>query len=358
MQPPVAIKRKRSNMPFAEATARVLEGPFAFDLPESLAAKSPAEVRGTARDDVRLLVSTREGVAHADFRRLPDFLSAGDLLVLNRSATVPAALTARRVDGSTVQLHISTRLPADLFVVEPFETRVARHERLRLPGGALAELLTPYRGSRRLWVARLFLPDGFTRYLAQYGRPIAYRHIDDRWPIEAYQNVYTDAPGSAEMPSAGRPFTAEMLGRLRERGIEVALITLHAGVSSLERDEPPYEEMYEVPAETARAVRHARRREGRVVAVGTTVVRALESALDDRNQVVASRGWTDLAITPDRGVRAVDGLLTGFHEPRSSHLAMLEAIAGRERVREAYEAALTGRYLWHEFGDSHLILPA
>jgi S-adenosylmethionine:tRNA ribosyltransferase-isomerase len=344
-------------MPFAEAVARELESPFAFALPASHEASSPPEVRGMGRDDVRLMVSTNAGLTHAHFRDLPEFFGPGDLIVLNRSATVPAALTARRADGNTLVLHLSTRLPADLFVVEPHETRVEQHEHLRLPGGALAELLTPYRDSRRLWVARLSLPTTLLQYLARYGEPVSYRHVGAHWPLGAYQNVYADAPGSAEMPSAGRPFTRESLGRLRERGVVIAFITLHAGVSSPEHDEPPYEERYDVPAETARAVRHARRSGGRVVAVGTTVVRALESSLDERDQVIASRGWTDLVITPERGVRAVDGLLTGFHEPRSSHLAMLEAVIGCERVVEAYEAALASGYLWHEFGDSHLILP-
>jgi S-adenosylmethionine:tRNA ribosyltransferase-isomerase len=343
-------------MPFAEAAARELEGPFAFDLPKALEAKSPAEARGTGRDDVRLLVTTRAGLAHSHFRHLAEYLAPGDLMVLNRSATVPAALTSRRADGGVVQLHVSTRLPADLFVVEPLQARIEALERLRLPGGALAELLTPYRDSHRLWVARLYLPTGFLQYLAQYGRPVSYRHTSTPWPLDTYQNVYADAPGSAEMPSAGRPFTRESLGSLRERGIKIAFITLHAGVSSPERDEPPCEERYEVSAETARAVRHARHIGARVIAVGTTVVRALESSLDADDLPIASRGWTDLVITPERGVRAVDGLLTGFHEPRSSHLAMLEGIAGRARIWESYEAALAGGYLWHEFGDSHLIM--
>jgi S-adenosylmethionine:tRNA ribosyltransferase-isomerase len=333
------------------------DDPIAFELPASLEAMSPPEMRGTGRDDVQLLVSTRAGLAHAHFRELPDFLRAGDLIVLNRSATIPAALTASREDGSVLQLHISTQLPADLYLVELREALVEQHERLRLPGGAMAELLTPYRASRRLWVARLFLPAPFGPYLASYGRPVTYRHIVAHWPLDVYQNVFAQTPGSAEMPSAGRPFTNVMLDRLRERGVGVAFVTLHAGVSSPERDEPPYEELYEVPAETARAVRHARRKGGRVIATGTTVVRALESSLDEQGQVVASRGWTDLVIALERGVRTIDGLLTGFHEPRSSHLAMLEAIAGRERIEASYDAALAGGYLWHEFGDSHLIMP-
>jgi S-adenosylmethionine:tRNA ribosyltransferase-isomerase len=345
-------------MPMLETVARALESSFAFELSPEREAREPAEVRGSGRDDVRLLVTTARGsLVHARFAQLPSFLMAGDLVVLNRSATIPAALVGQRSDGDPVQLHVSTRLPADLFVVEAARTRVVPLEHVRLPGGGLAEFLTQYRTSQRLWIARLYLPTDFRSYVARYGQPIRYRHVETRWPLEAYQNVYATEPGSAEMPSAGRPFTKEMLARLCVMGVETAFITLHAGVSSPERDEPPYEETYRVPAETAEAVRRARRTGGRIIAVGTTVVRALESSVDPKGRVVASQGWTDLIIKPERGVVTVDGILTGFHEPKSSHLAMLEAIAGREIIRESYAAALTAGYLWHEFGDSQLILP-
>jgi len=344
-------------MPFAEVLAPDDQLAPARIVPPELEAKEPAEVRGAGRDDVRLMVSTAHGRdLHASFAQLPDYLTVGDLVVLNRSATIPASLIAQRDDRSQVELHVSTRLQADLFVIEPARAEVTPHERLRLPGGALAEMLTPYLTSHRLWIARMYLPEPFVAYIHRHGEPIHYAHASARWPLEVYQNVYADEPGSAEMPSAGRPFTHELLAQLRERDIEIAYVTLHAGVSSPERDEPPFEERYAVPVETADAVRRARRRGGRIIAVGTTVVRALESSLDGKGRMVASSGWTDLVITPERGVDVVDGLLTGFHEPLSSHLAMLEAIAGAERIRRAYRTALAARYLWHEFGDSHLIL--
>jgi S-adenosylmethionine:tRNA ribosyltransferase-isomerase len=190
------------------------------------------------------------------------------------------------------------------------------------------------------------------------GRPITYPYVRGAWPLEMHQTIYASEPGSAEMPSAGRAFTPDVLERLAHRGIGFATLTLHAGVSSLEAHEPPYEEEYSVPPTTADAVQAARADGGRLIAVGTTVVRALESAADDNGRVLATRGWTDLVITPERGVRVVDALLTGFHEPKASHLAMLEAIAGRSHLEKAYRAALEGGYLWHEFGDLHLILPA
>ena len=328
-----------------------------FQLPEVLEAHEPPEARGLARDQVRLLVSHRsdDSVEHRGFRDLPDVLRPGDLVVANDSATVAAALTAHRQDGSQINLHISTKLPADLWVVEPRRIAAIEGEILCLPGGATARLLVPYTGSCRLWVAQI--DADVPALLVRFGRPIAYPYVHGQWPLEMYQTVYAGPPGSAEMPSAGRAFSPDVLEQLAHRGIQFVTLTLHTGVASLEGHERPYAEEYRVPELTARAVRSARADGRRVIAVGTTVVRALESAADEGDgEVIASHAWTELMITPERGVRVVDSLLTGFHEPKASHLAMLEAIAGRRHLEVAYQAALEGRYLWHEFGDLHLIL--
>ena len=177
------------------------------------------------------------------------------------------------------------------------------------------------------------------------------------WPVSYYQTVYAMEAGSAEMPSAGRAFTPQMITDLISRGIDVAPVTLHAGVASLEEHEPPPAEFYRVPEQTARRVALAREAGGRIIAVGTTVVRAIETVTDESGTVRSGRGWTKLVVSPERGVRAVDGLLTGWHEPRASHLLMLEAVAGRELLEASYMAALERGYLWHEFGDLHLVLP-
>ena len=328
-----------------------------FVLPPELEAREPAELRGDGRDDVRLLVTKRgdDSIVHAHFRQLPKFLEPGDLLVLNTTATLPSALTAIRDDGDAITLHFSTPLPGGLVVVEPRNVNVRDGERFALPGAVTATLLTPYRDSKRLWIARIDVAN-LREYLMRFGRPITYSYIDRNFGIDAYQTVYADAPGSAEMPSAGRAFTRGLLVCLRRRGVRLAKLVLHSGVASLETHERPYEEYFEVPLRTANEVRRAKERGGRVIAIGTTVVRALESSTDRAGNVIASRGWTDLVITPERGIKVVDGLLTGFHEPRATHLAMLEAIAGREHIDKAYAAALGERYLWHEFGDLHLIL--
>jgi S-adenosylmethionine:tRNA ribosyltransferase-isomerase len=329
-----------------------------FVVPPELEASGPPEARRVARDQVRMLVSRldRGEIVHGRFPQLPLFLRAGDLLVVNESATIPAALRARTSGGDLIALHVSTRLPAGLWIVEPREANVQRGDELVLPGDGRAQLFAPLAGSKRLWVAALDLPLEPMAYFARWGKPIAYKYVRGEWPIEAYQTIFAATPGSAEMPSAGRPFTKDVVRAVRERGVEIARILLHTGVASPERDEPPGEEYFSVPVETVQAVRSAKADGGRVIAVGTTVVRALESALDGSGRIVATQGWTDLVITPARGVRVVDGLLTGLHEPRSTHLAMLEAIAGPNAVSVAYRAALDAGYLWHEFGDVHLIV--
>ncbi len=331
-----------------------------FTLPPEREAHEPPEARGLTRDAVRLLVSSPRGdrLVHARFADLPAFLRPGDLLVVNISATVPAALTARRADGGEIAMHLSTRLPAGLCVVEFRKTAVLAGEAFMLPGGGSAAALVPYPGSARLWVARLNLPEPLPAYLQRWGRPIAYPYVHGSWPLEMYQNVYASIPGSSEMPSAGRPFTQDILDRLTLAGVLIAPVILHTGVASLEQDEPPYEEYVEVPHQTAETVRRVKDGTGRVIAVGTTVVRALESSVDGAGVPIASRGWTDLVITAARGVTVVDGLLTGFHEPHATHMALLEAIAGRAHLERAYRTALEAGYLWHEFGDLHLILPA
>ncbi|MEW9554738.1 S-adenosylmethionine:tRNA ribosyltransferase-isomerase [Nonomuraea sp. NPDC050783] len=331
--------------------------PLDFVLPPGLSAQEPPEVRGHSRDDVRLLVSRGDlAPSHHRFADLPGLLGPGDLIVVNNSATLPAAV---RLDRLAV--HFSTAREDGTWLVE-LRRRTAKAsepygggepgEWLPLPGRATLRLLG--RETPRLWRARL--DRDVETYLRAYGVPIRYSYVAGEWPIEAYQTVFATVPGSAEMPSAARPFTEGLVTALVSRGIGIAPITLHTGVASPEKDEPPYAERYEVPAATARLVNLARESGNQVVAAGTTVVRALETAAGADGRVGAAAGWTRHVVTPESGVRAVTGLLTGLHEPRSSHLLMLTAIAGEAALARAYEEALREGYLWHEFGDTHLIL--
>ncbi len=354
----------------AEAPPRLPElHPLSFTLPPELEAPAPAEVRGLTRDAVRMMVASKHDgrIVHSHFSELPRFLDEGDLVVINTSGTLAAELDGTGPDGVAVQVHLSTKLPAGLWTVEvrrqgAVSLGASAGDRIELGGGGRATLLAPYSpgpGGQgvRLWISSVQTPEPLQRYLARHGRPIRYGYVRGTYPISAYQNVYATEPGSAEMPSAGRPFTPDVLMRLVAKGVGVAPLLLHTGVASLEASEPPYAEYFRVSTATAHRVNDSRRSGGRVVAVGTTVVRALESVVDDHGHVHPSEGWTETVVSPEHPVRSVDGFLTGWHEPEASHLAMLEAIAGRPLLEASYAAALAEGYLWHEFGDVHLILP-
>jgi S-adenosylmethionine:tRNA ribosyltransferase-isomerase len=339
-----------------------------FVLPPGSDATAPPELRGLARDQVRLLVARPSGVQHVRFRDLPDHLNSGDLVVVNTSSTVPAALDATSVDGRNVVVHVAGPGPAGTWIVElrrvdgrgPDEQARAGM-RLVMPGGVQLELLESYPNAHqepsRLWRAAVIPHVALLTYLRSHGRPIAYKYQAAPRPLQDYQNVYADQPGSAEMPSAGRPFTAQLLRKLKSRGVQVAPIVLHAGLSSPELHEPPMPERYQVPEATASLVTGTRRTGGRVVAVGTTVVRALETVTDTDGVTRAADGWTNLVLSSDRPARAVNGLVSGLHAPEASHLLLLDAVAGPALTDAAYAAALDEHYLWHEFGDSTLLLP-
>jgi S-adenosylmethionine:tRNA ribosyltransferase-isomerase len=388
-------------------TLDAFETGFDFTVPDELSAHAPAEERGLRRDEVRMLVGRREGLelSHHTAADLPHVLRPGDLLVVNNSATLPAALTGTLPDGTAVAVHVSSAEPGagGEYLVElrrphagggslPYAfaaggtdsahvsvLSIASPARqgleIALAGGASLRLTAAF--TKRLWYAHFRLPgrggepsardrgpresgsgpaSALTQYLGRHGKPIRYSYVDRDWPLSAYQTVFAAEPGSSEMPSAARPFTLELVAALVAHGVLIAPITLHTGVASPEAHEAPYAERFRVPESTARLVNHVRASGGRVIAVGTTAVRALESAADLDGKVHAADGWTDLIITPERGVRAVDGLLTGWHEPRASHLLMLEAVAGRPLLDLCYAEAIRAGYLWHEFGDVNLLL--
>ena len=334
-----------------------------FDLPSRLEAIAPP----SPRDGVRLMVARvqDQSIEHHRFTDLPAILGPGDVLLVNTSPTLPASVRGW-VDGEDAEIHLSTRLPGDLWVVELRHVRGSAASTPWLDAAAGTIVATPDGGrvtlvaaasAGRLWFATLEFPWALPAYLAEWGRPIRYGYVPRDFPLAEYQTVFATGQagggGSAEMPSAARPFSAALVTRLVAQGSVFAPFVLDTGVSSLEAHEPPCAEWFRVPVTTADLVNNARR----VIAVGTTAVRAIESVADPDGRVHPGEGWTELVISPERGVRAVDGLITGWHEPQASHLAMLEAIAGRAVLEASYRAALDEGYLWHEFGDSHLILP-
>ena len=356
------------------------------------AATQPPEARGQARDGVRLLVATPDGLAHARFADLPRFLAPGDLLVVNTSATVAAALAGQSGDGQPVTVHLSSQLEDGSWLVELREpdatlgrvTDAVPGQTVTLPGGTSLTLLHPYPdpAATRMWAAAA---DGdVLAEAARHGRPIRYSYVPDPWPLAAYQSVFARSPGSAEMPSAARPFTPELVTSLVAAGVLIAPITLHAGVASLEAGEEPLPEWCSVPEPTAQLVNLTLATGRRVIAVGTTCTRALESAADPAitgqahpagpagragqvsraalgpaitGPVKEFTGRTGLVLGTDRPARLVSGLITGWHDAGASHLALLEAVAGTALVAAAYQAAEQAGYLWHEFGDSCLLLP-
>lgn len=345
--------------------------PTAFTLPPGREATAPPERRGLARDEVALLVARPDRITHTRFHQLGSHLAPGDLLVVNTSATLPAAL-----DGAwrrrSIAVHLSTPLDDGTWILELRRAdgagpvwNACPDEVVELAGGGRVLLLAPDDrggtipdpGAIRLWRARLHLDRPVHAYLERHGRPITYGYVERRFPLEDHQTVFSRSPGSAEMASAARPFSFPLVTELVSQGVDIAPVTLHAGVSSLEPGEPPRPERFDVPATTASRVTRTRRTGGRVIAVGTTVTRALESAVERQGHVHPARGWTDLVLGPERPARVVDGLVTGWHEPGTSHLRLLEAVAGADLVARAYAAALEGHYLWHEFGDSCLLLP-
>jgi S-adenosylmethionine:tRNA ribosyltransferase-isomerase len=338
-----------------------------FHRPPDSDATEPPEARGVARDAVKLLVARPGGVSHARFADLGDYLRPGDLLVVNNSATLAAAVDGNHA-GHPVAIHFSTARAEKVWVVELRPAANATGhltprpgERIEMAGGAAIVIGSSYPQpglvGGRLWTAQVILEGSVLPYLARYGRPIRYSYVPRQWPLSYYQTVFARRPGSAEMPSAARPFSTELVTALVAGGIAIAPITLHAAASSAEPGEPPVPELFGVPPATARLVNLTRSTGGRVIAVGTTVTRALESAADTDGVVHRAAGWTDLVLGAGRPCRVVDGLITGWHDAGASHLLLLDAVAGPELVATAYREAVEHGYLWHEFGDSALLLP-
>jgi S-adenosylmethionine:tRNA ribosyltransferase-isomerase len=336
-------------------------------------AEAPPEARGLARDAVRLLVLDKRtgATTHVRFFDLPNFLSPGDVLVVNTSATIPAKLCARVADEA-IQLHLATKLSEDTFIVErrtanggPDRRTFARGTHIEIVDvesmrvEAVVEVERQFHPNSRLWVVKS--DKNLFEIAKRIGLPIRYSYVKDELNVSAYQTVFARTYGSAEMPSASRPFTHSVLKRLAARGVKIRSLILHTGVSSheVERDlehHPVLPEWYHIPAATAVAVNQAKARGHRIIAVGTTVIRALESAVMPNGEVMPGSNWTTHLVTPETPPIVVTGLITGMHESQSSHLALLYSFVKPEMLRRAYEEAVRHGYLWHEFGDSNLIL--
>ena len=309
-------------------------------------------------------------LTHSRFDKIGDFLRPGDLLVFNSSRTLPASLTGcGAAHGPCIELRLAEHLPDDSWLAlllcqqgDPFACGLTPGLEIELPEGLRATVLARDENIPRLWRLR-FSETGaqFIDLLYRHGSPIRYEYVSAPWDLDYYQTVYAREPGSSEMPSAGRAFSWQLLFELRRGGVEVAYLVLHTGLSSymddeLDRQHPASEEEYFVSEQTAEKINAAQRRGGRVIAVGTTVVRALESVISPEGVVRPGHGYTRLRITAAHRLRAVQGLITGLHEPEASHLDLLSAFLPVSRIETAYKEAIARGYLWHEFGDLNLIL--
>ncbi|MEO1288077.1 MAG: S-adenosylmethionine:tRNA ribosyltransferase-isomerase [Chloroflexota bacterium] len=338
-------------------------GSLYFDRPEHLVATRPASERGLSRDSIRLMVSTSEGHQHTQFHKLADQFRAGDVLVVNNSATMPASLPAEGRIGE-FRLNLATDYGRGLWLAEP-RWSVSQPGPLALKQGDVisvgelqAKLIAPYPNLPRLWFVQF---DGcVVCSMDKIGEPIRYGYVKSAYDLQHYQTVFSRVRGSVEMPSAAYPFTESVVESLKRKGVQIAEITLHTGVSSLEVEVDDieahtlYPEPFSVSDETAQIINQAKENNQRIVAVGTTVVRALESSCNG-TVIQAKSGFTRRYIHPKVGIHVIDGLITGLHDPVTSHLAMLYTVASEDRIREAYREAIAEGYLWHEFGDSHLI---
>lgn len=333
-----------------------------FQVPAYLNASTPAEYRGMKRDHVRLL--TLDSVTgenfHHHFYQLDSILREGDLLVLNNSRTLPAVLQGRK-GGQTIEIRLSHKVTDQEWEALIVGDVCTVGEKIYLPGELTATIIGT--GNESPLVILSFSKSGLELYDAiyRYGEPLHYEYIKTPWPLEMYQTVYASVPGSVEMPSAGRAISYGLLQKLKQKGVNIAYLQLHAGLSYYGNERWPnptnHVEAYSIPEETAELVNETKRNNGRVIAVGTTVVRALETAVTNEGVVEAQEGTTRLYIQKGYPLRAVDGLLTGFHEPEASHLDLLSAFIDEEILMKTYEEVLSAGYLWHEFGDMNLILP-
>ncbi|SEM88634.1 S-adenosylmethionine:tRNA ribosyltransferase-isomerase [Lihuaxuella thermophila] len=345
-----------------------MAAPIDFVLPEMLNATAPPERRGIRRDHVRLMISDRRTgeSQHTKFYCLPQYLRPGDVIALNVSRTLPAVLKAswrrgeRWVDPS-VEIRLASRIDEQSWEALVVGEGVKAGDIFQFSPSLFA-VVTVVRAENPLVRLRFSLQGAeLLEQFYKFGEPIRYEYIDQPWDLDYYQTVYASVPGSVEIPSAGRAFSWELLIQLRKKGVQVVSLTLHTGLSDLLDDRYRLEpekncEYYSIPEQTARVINEAKKSGGRVIAVGTTVVRALESAALSGGVCVAKEGRTCLRIHEQTPLQVVDGLMTGFHEPEASHLDLLSAFVPPPILSGMYDEAVRERYLWHEFGDIHLIL--
>ncbi|MDR7074922.1 S-adenosylmethionine:tRNA ribosyltransferase-isomerase [Fictibacillus barbaricus] len=341
-----------------------MESAIKFELPNELNAIKPPERRGIRRDYVKMMVLDKATgqTEHTQFYHLDRFLKKGDLLVLNVSRTVPAVLKSKReADGAEVEIRLAHRKNESVWEVLPVSGDLKEGDIIRFSPALTAAVVAQSSETPFVSLAFNLCCSDLFNQIYSLGEPVRYEYIQEPWNLDYYQTVFATIPGSVEMPSAGRAFSWELLFRLQKKGVRIAYITLHTGLSYLLDDKwhkgPDKNfENYIVPEETVHVINKTKQEGGRVIAVGTTVVRALETAALEKGELHAAEGWTNLYIQEKTNLQVCDGLITGMHEPEASHLQLLSAFIQSEKLYSAYREAIDQHYLWHEFGDMNLIL--
>lgn len=342
-----------------------MKAAISFQLPDQLNASIPPERRGVRRDRVKMLVLDRQNGHVEHTNNLEDYLKAGDVLILNNSRTIPAQLSGTYLEGDNekeVIVRLAHRLSEDkwqaLLIGRP---KWNKGDKITFTPHLSAVVEESYSEKPLVTIKFSICCNALFDQFYSIGQPIRYEYIETPWDLDYYQTVFASVPGSVEMPSAGRAFSWEMILKLKKLGIQIGFIQLHTGLSYFESDKwshHPEEntEEFIIPKETAKLIEKAKENGGKVIAVGTTVVRALEAMYLLNNKIEGLHQWTNLYIDSSYPLKVVDGLITGMHEPEASHLDMLSAFIEPDMLNKAYENAIAKHYLWHEFGDMNLII--
>ncbi|NLJ78397.1 MAG: tRNA preQ1(34) S-adenosylmethionine ribosyltransferase-isomerase QueA [Tissierellia bacterium] len=335
---------------------------FFYNLPEELIAQYPIEDRESSR--LMILDKDKGSIAHRRFRNIIDYLDRGDCLVLNDTRVIPARIFGNR-DGKDerIEFLLLNRVGGDRWtvLVRPGK-KVRPHNRIVFGNGLLkADVLSIEEDGTRIVD---FKYDGiFKEILNTLGEmplpPYIKMRLEDR---ERYQTVYSRVAGSAAAPTAGFHFTEDLLNSLRSMGVEIAPLTLHVGLGTFRPvkvdnigDHHMHSEFYDLSDETAEIINRTKEHGGRIIAVGTTTTRVLETVASADGRLGAQKGWTDIFIYPGYRFRAIDGLITNFHLPESTLLMLVSALAGRENILQAYREAIDERYRFFSFGDAMFI---
>jgi S-adenosylmethionine:tRNA ribosyltransferase-isomerase len=338
-----------------------------YELPFHLAAREPPEVNGRSRDSSRLLVMKRktQEIEHSYFYDVGNYLCTGDLLVLNDTRCINSVLPGKLETGGKIEVLLCTPKDNDTWncqlLPDGINARVG--QTIDFGDGELrAKIVDKSSEFDWLFVIRFSPVNDFEAKCNKIGRPVLSPYISKIWDVKYYNTVYAKKFGSAEMPAAGRHFTNELLEKLARQGIQHVFVTLHTGLSSISvkeenfEDHKMYEEPYEITEDTANIINKVKNSGGKIVAVGTTVTRVLETVANNKGKVKPEKGYTRLYIYPGYKWKIVDALITNFHPPRSSRIALAAAFTGKDLLMRGYKEAIERGYKFYEFGDTTLTI--